>query len=68
MSRTLYELFMSCYFEATLVPWRIYGKGNKIICKNYGDETSDKFDNLQVKSYGYSKNRNFIRVYVEQNQ
>lgn len=51
MKKTLYELFMGCNWNACRVPWRIYGENNKLICKNYSAETSDEFDNMQVKSY-----------------
>lgn len=63
--RTLYELFMDAYFEMCFIPWRIYGESNKLICKNYCDVTSDTFDNMIVRSYSLSKNKDFVRVYVK---
>lgn len=65
MKKTLYELFMGCNWNACRVPWRIYGENNKLICKNYSAETSDEFDNMQVKSYSYSKKKDYVRVYVK---
>ena len=65
MKRTLYGLFMECDWSASRVPWRIYGENNKLICKNYGAKTDDEFDNMQVRSYSYSKNKDYVRVYVE---
>lgn len=55
MKRTLYELFMECDWNACRVPWRIYGENNKLICANYGAETGNEFDDMQVKSYSYNK-------------
>jgi len=65
MKRMLYELFMECDWNACRVPWRIYGENNKLICANYGAETGNEFDNMQVKSYSYNKNKNYVRVYVK---
>ena len=65
MKKTLYELFMDAYFETCFIPWRIYGENNKLICKNYCDETGNKFDNMIVRSYSFSKNKDFVRVYVK---
>ena len=57
MKRTLYELFMECDWNVCRVPWRIYGENNKLICTNYSVETGDEFDDMQVRSYSYSKNK-----------
>lgn len=65
MGRTLYELFMSSYMSSTRVPWRIYGENNKLICKDYGEEKAGTFDNMQVRSYCYSKSKDYVRVYVK---
>lgn len=65
MKKTLYELFMGCNWNACRVPWRIYGENNKLICKNYIAETSNEFDNMKVKSYSYSKKKDYVRVYVK---
>ena len=65
MKKTLYELFMSAYWDACLVPWRIYDEKGKLICSDYRHEKTNIFDDLIVKKYSYSKNKNFVRVFTK---
>lgn len=65
MERTLYELFMGAYWDACLVPWKIYGERGKLLCADYRHEKKDIFDSLIVKKYSYSKNKNFVKVFVK---
>lgn len=65
MERTLYDLFMDAYWDACLVPWKIYGEKGKLLCSDYRHEKTDIFDDLTVKKYSYSKNKNFIKVFVK---
>lgn len=63
MSKTLYELFMEAYFEATRIPWRIYGtKSHRLLSTDYGAMKTDELDNLKVSSY--SKKDGHFRINV----
>lgn len=58
MSETLWETFESAYFEATRIPWRIYGNhSHKLLCSDYGELKENRFDDMEVvkctKKNGY---------------
>lgn len=61
---TLYDLYMGANDNTMFVDWKIYGEKNKLICPDYGSKKTNELDNLIVKNYMWSKNREFIKVYV----
>lgn len=63
MSKTLYELFMDAYSEATRIPWRVYGtKSHRLLSSDYGTMRTDELDNLKVSSH--SKKTGYFRINV----
>ena len=55
---TLWETFESAYFEATRIPWRIYGShSHRLLCHDYGELKKSELDDMEVikctKKNGY---------------
>lgn len=62
-NRTLYELFMEAYTEATRIPWRVYGtKTHRLLTTDYGAMRTSELDNLRVSSH--SKKDGYFRINV----
>lgn len=58
MMKTLWETFECAYFEATRIPWRIYGNhSHKLLCRDYGELKKSGLDDMEVikcsKKNGY---------------
>ena len=50
MTQTLYETFMTAYFSATHIPWRIYGNhSHRLLCPDYGSlKGNNSIDDLSI--------------------